>query len=203
MSTEPGRLKRFIKAAAGPLGGQIAILVLAVPIIYLFGFREMRFFLVPSGSMEPTLYRQDYLMTLNKDEYAPGDVVVLRDPQDPKSYVVKRLIATGGESVAVQNGAVYVNGRYISEPYILSPPQYDMDEIAVPQDEVFVLGDNRNNSEDSHAWPKATVPRNWIVGKVRFIYFPYARFGAVKGYPLLRSPQSESQSEQDVSAAAM
>ncbi len=173
---------RYAKMALGQKGGQIAIIILAIPLIYLFGFRNMRFFLVPSSSMEPTLLRGDYIVTLDAETYEPGVVVVLRDPEDENGYIVKRVVAAGGDTVAVSDGALFVNGEYISEPYLLDQPNYAFGPITVPPGSVLLLGDNRNNSEDSHLWQQKTQPVESIIGRVRLIYFPYRRAGEVARY---------------------
>ena len=187
------KLSKLARALLGAKAGQIAIIILAIPLIYLFGFRNMRFFLVPSSSMEPTLLRGDYIVTLDAKAYDPGDVIVLRDPEDTSGYIVKRVVATGGDSVAVDGGALYVNGVYISEPYLMEQPNYAFDPIEVPQGTVFLLGDNRNNSEDSHLWQQKAQPLDHIIGKVRLIYFPYKRAGGVLSY---RFPDDRSAEEQ-------
>jgi signal peptidase I len=133
--------------------------------------------------MEPTLLEGDQIVTLRESAYERGDVVVLRDPEDEKAYIVKRIMAVGGDTILVAGGAVYVNGSYVSEPYILSTPDYEMRTYSVPQGHVFFLGDNRNDSEDSHLWKDKARPVNEIIGKVRFIYFPFNRFGVFQGYP--------------------
>ena len=181
-----------VKAVLGVRGGQVAILLLAIAGIYLFGYRGMRFFLVPSASMEPTLYNMDQIVTLKQKAYRPGDVVVLRDPSDPKAYVVKRVVATGGDVVTVAGGALYLNGAYVSEPYVLELPQYELEPIRIAEGEVFVLGDNRNDSDDGHLWQDPDRPVTDIVGKVRFIYFPYRRAGTFDSYPIVGPPDADS-----------
>jgi len=181
MSTS--RLSRFLRASLGKQGGQVGLLLLACLGLYFFAYRGGRFFLVPSASMEPTLLEGDQIVTLRESVYGRGDVVVLRDPEDEKAYIVKRIMAAGGDTILVAGGAVYVNGSYVSEPYILSTPDYEMRTYSVPEGHVFLLGDNRNNSEDSHLWKDKARPVNEIIGKVRFIYFPFNRFGFFQGYP--------------------
>jgi len=129
--------------------------------------------------MEPTLLRQDYLITLNEDTYRRGDVVVLDDPEEPGAYIVKRVVGIGGDTVAVGGGFLYVDGKPMAEPYVLEPPRYFMRPVRVPPGFVLLLGDNRNNSNDSHIWDNKTQPLSAIVGRVRFIYYPYNRAGSL------------------------
>ena len=167
---------RFVMSLLVALG-------ITVGSLYAFGFRNMRFFLVPSTSMEPTLYPSDYLVTLNAPTYRRGDIVVLRDPKDPDSYLVKRIVGIPGDTIAIAAGALFINGKYASEPYIQEPMQAEMGPVKVGEGEYFVLGDNRNQSEDSATWGRG-VPAADIVGKVRFIYNPLSRMGPVASYPL-------------------
>lgn len=166
----------------GRQGGYIAFILLSVPVIYLFGFRHMSFFMVPSASMEPTLITGDHLITLTAHYYRRGDVVVTEDPEEKGAFIVKRIVAVAGDTVAVEGGALYINGQYVSEPYLKSPPHYMMPPYKLPPDSVFLLGDNRNNSEDAHAWPDKAQPVKNIIGKVRFIYYPYERAGRFAHY---------------------
>lgn len=194
METQHPVFRRFLKAMFGKKGGEVALLLIFLPLLYLFAWRGMRFFLVPSTSMEPTLLKHDYILTLKEPTYVPGDIVVLKDPEEEGAYLVKRLIATGGETVTVSEGAVYIDGEYLSEPYVLSPPEYALEPFRVPEGHVFLLGDNRNNSDDSHSWSKKSLPVDQIVGKVRYVYCPYTRAGRVEGYPIRRFPGSPSKS---------
>jgi len=179
---------KYLQVIFGRKAGELATLLLVALLFYLFVCRGMRFFEVPSGSMEPTLLPMDRLITLDERTYGRGDVVVLRDPQDKQGYIVKRIVAVGGDTVSVSGGALHVNGKYVSEPYINDPPQYYVSPVRVPEGEVFLLGDNRNNSDDSHGSPEQGHPVESIIGRVRFIYYPYSRFGSVKRYrPLMIS----------------
>lgn len=162
----------------------MAILVFFLLGAYLFGYRHMRFFRIPSASMEPALYRVDQIVTLSQGAYERGDVVVLRDPAEQGAYLVKRIVGVGGDRLTVQRGGLFINGEYASEPYVAEPMHYQINEsVLVPEGHVFLLGDNRNNSSDSHDRLESYAVSN-IVGQVVFIYYPYERWGPVSGYPL-------------------
>lgn len=177
----------------------VAYAVLALVIIpfgYLYMVKGIRFFRVPSESMVPTLEIADYLITVPEQPYELGDVVVLHDPKSEGQYVVKRIVAFGDQVVRAEGGGLFLNGRYVSEPYLNEPMQYNMREYTVPQDSVFVLGDNRNESEDSHNWGRGAgsspdrgrpeaVALDQVIGKVVAIYLPFDRIQWVKRYPLL------------------
>jgi signal peptidase I len=129
---------------------------------------------VESVSMQPTLYENDFVL-VNRVAYklgSPqrGDVIVFRYPRNPDSEpYIKRVIGLPGDQVLVSDGVVYINGNPIREPYIKAAPAYS-GKWQVPQDELFVLGDNRNNSSDSHSW--GMVPLNYVIGKAEAIYLP-------------------------------
>lgn len=172
----------------------MVVILVAIPLIYFFLARGMRFFRVPSNSMEPTILVSDYILTLEEDTYRRGDIVVLKDPTLEGGYLVKRIVGLGGDRIAVRGGAVYLNGKYASEPYRLEPIDYIMAEYVVPEDEVFLLGDNSNWSVDSHDWAagleeqhvpeRSGVPKSAIIGKVRYIYLPLKRGQQMHAYPL-------------------
>lgn len=190
---ERARNSGFLALMKSKRVGECSLLAVCLVLLYLFWIREMRFFLVPSASMEPTLLVGDQLVTLSGKEYRRGDIVVLEDPEEAGGQLVKRIAGLGGERVHVQGGALRINGEYVSEPYIAEPMRYEMEgEVTVPEGHFFVLGDNRNNSDDSHT-RGATIPASDVIGKVRFIYYPYARFGPVRGYPAF--PLAESGKE--------
>ncbi len=177
------RGRAVLQKVMGRQGGEVALLILSLIGLYFFAFRGMRFFLVPSGSMEPTLLRGDYILTLKASTYGRGDVVVLNDPEEPKSYIVKRVMGVGGDTIAMFGGAMFVNGSYVSEPYTMAPAMYEFDPFKVPEGHVLLFGDNRNDSEDSHLWKDKAQPVSAIIGKVKFIYYPYDRAGAFRETP--------------------
>ena len=163
----------------------IGFIVVAAILIVLSLTRGISFFLVPSSSMLPTLQKGDYILTLTDDRYLRGDIVVLKDLENGgEGFLVKRITAIGGDKVAIRSGGLFLNGEYASEPYVREPMNADFGPITVPQGEVFVLGDNRNESEDSSVWKEPTVPVESIIGRVRYIYLPWSRMGTVSSYPL-------------------
>jgi signal peptidase I len=172
--------------------GNLVLLCLLLPLFYFFVIGGMQFFKVPSSSMENTLMPGDYLLTLKVSEYSHGDIVVLRDTSGAGGHLVKRIVAMEGDQVAAWGGALLVNGRYLSEPYIREPLLYEINPpITVPEGQVFLLGDNRNESDDSHLSGKG-YPVEDIVGKVRYRYLPAARRGPIASYPArVASPAEE------------
>jgi signal peptidase I len=132
--------------------------------------------------MEPTLHTNQYLL-VNKVSYMVGepkrgDVVVHRFPQDPRRDFIKRVVALPGEEIEVRGGVVYVDGKALTEPYILSRPAYQYPKKRVPPGTYFVLGDNRNNSHDSHVWD--WLPKEYIIGKAWVSYWPMEQWGVVR-----------------------
>lgn len=165
------------------LVGQFSALLFFVLVGYFFGIRETRFFLVPSSSMEPTLINRDQVITMKDREYKRGDIIVIRDPALDEN-LVKRLVGLPGDTIQVTDGALFINGAYASEPYVKEPMEYLlMSPVVVPEGHIFLLGDNRNQSEDSHTDGR-TFSMSDIVGRVVYLYFPYERFGAIRSYPL-------------------
>lgn len=159
-------------------------LVLAVVFFFLLN-ATIQVSVVVRHSMEPGLEEGQRLI-INKAAYffgdpARGDVVVLRPPTNSENYI-KRIIALPGDTVEVSGGAVYINGTRLDEPYIKEPPRYSMQPWLIPEGEYFVLGDNRNISQDSHnGW---TVPREDIIGKAWLSIWPLGSLGTVDNYPL-------------------
>jgi signal peptidase I len=103
-------------------------------------------------------------------------VIVFRYPRDPDQEYIKRVIGLPGDRVRIINGQVYVNDELIEEPYIAAPPRYQS-EWSVPKDALFVLGDNRNNSSDSHNW--GPVPMEYVIGRALFVYWPPESWGTI------------------------
>ena len=110
-----------------------------------------------------------------------GDIIVFKSPNEgpeqPERDFIKRIIGLPGETVEVRDCTIFINGRPLDEPYIVDPPRYDYGPATVPPGEYFVLGDNRNNSSDSHSW--GMVPKENIIGQAWLAYWPFSSFGPV------------------------
>ncbi len=136
---------------------------------------------VDGYSMEPTLHTGEFVV-VNKltnviGDYQRGDVVVFHFPRNPDQEYIKRIVGLPGDQVAVRNGEVQVNGIALDEEYIKAAPSYQ-GEWTVSDDGFFVLGDNRNNSSDSHNWGE--VPLDLVIGKAVFIYWPPTEWGTIE-----------------------
>lgn len=173
----------------GALLRELAHLTLVALVIF-FALRAVVLnFRISGSSMEPNLSDGDYVFVyrLAYWRHPPqrGDIVVFRYPLDPRRILVKRVIGLPGETVAIYNGQVLINGQPLAELYIAASPSYTMAPVKVGPDEVFVLGDNRNYSNDSHAW--GVLKQNLIVGKVVWRFWPPDRFGPLPPatYPAL------------------
>jgi len=169
------KVKYYIKEAVSTI--IIAGLITLVLKTYIFDNR-----IIPTSSMYPTIYAGDMLL-VNKLVYRfnnleRGDIIVFKPDQEvSKDDLIKRVIALPGENVEVKEQQVYINGSPIEEPYLNEDPQYDFGPIEVPEGHIFVLGDNRNMSFDSHRWPDPFLDISSVNGKAFFRYWPLKRAG--------------------------
>ena len=137
-------------------------------------------FRIEGYSMLPTLEEGEYViidkLSYYLDDPDRGDIIVLHFPNDRSRDFIKRVVGVPGDHVEVADGTVTVNGVALDEPYINAEPSYS-GTWDVPEDNFFVLGDNRNNSSDSHNW--SFLPRDDIVGKAWIIYWGPDNWGLV------------------------
>ena len=132
---------------------------------------------VPTGSMENTIMAGDRILALRTsywfDEPEAGDIVVFRYPDDEtgKTLYVKRIIGTPGDTVEMSLGTVYVNGKALQEDYIAEVTQGSYGPYVVPDGCYFMMGDNRNHSQDSRFWRNQYVEKDEILGKVVLRYY--------------------------------
>ena len=165
---------------------QIIAIALALALFIRAFVAEPRY--IPSDSMFPTLEVGDRLVVEKVSYYfrppATGEIVVFDPPQQLQiqgyakdQAFIKRVIGTPGQTVQVQDGKVYINGRSLKEDYIAEPPAYQMEPVQVPEDQLFVMGDNRNNSNDSHVW--GFLPKQNVIGHACYRFWPFSRIGRV------------------------
>ena len=172
-----GQSEKKQKSALLEILESVAIAVLLAVLIRMFLFQP---FIIPSESMYPTLQISDRIM-VNKLSYhlgdpGRGDVIVFKYPLDPSRDFVKRLIAVGGETVEVRDSVLFINDEPVPEEYLPSGLDFnDFGPVEVPPDTYFMMGDNRNSSEDSRSW--GMLPEENIIGKAVVIYWPVHRIG--------------------------
>ena len=153
--------------------------VLAVVVLFTFVIRLIG---VDGHSMVPTLQDGDRLLVLNSmlyDDYKHGDIVVLRKASFLSEPIVKRVIATAGQTVDIDfsTGSVYVDGVLLKEDYIneLTFTEEGTEfPLTIPEGSIFVMGDNRNHSNDSRDYRLGTVDTRFVIGKAVFMAFPGA-----------------------------
>ena len=208
VAEHPARLSRL-----GTAFREIVETLLLALFIYLTVRAVVQNFKVEGSSMDPTLHHAQYLL-VNKAAYmtvdlsqlasrAPalsvlsqvkvtpfgrpkrGDIVVFRYPRDPSRDFIKRVVALPGETVEIKAGQVYVNNLRLEEPYILDNPTYSKEPTVVLSDQYFVLGDNRNNSSDSHVW--GPVPIENVIGKAWLTYWPIKDWGSIPDHAAFAS----------------
>lgn len=151
-------------------------LMTAVVFVFLVTF-VVQGFKVYGSCMEPNLYTGERLLG-NKFIYRfekpnRGDVVVFRFPANPRKIFVKRIIALPDDILEIRAGKVYVNGSTLDEPYLINTPHGDFPPQKVPKACVFVLGDNRDASNDSRSW--GNLPMKNIQAKAWLRYWPLSR----------------------------
>ena len=149
---------------------------------------------IPSGSMIPTLQIQDRILiekvtpkinqNLNK-HLNLNTIVIFKPPKileeagySDGSALIKRVVGLPGDKIEVKNGRLYRNEKEIYEPWIKEPIQYEMEETKVPENSLWVLGDNRNNSLDSHIW--GSLPEKNLIGTALARYWPLKKIGPIR-----------------------
>ena len=161
----------------------------ALTLIFVFVLRVVS---VSGYSMYPTLVNSDYVALLsnviyNGSDIKDGDVVVALAPRFDDKPLVKRVIATAGETVDIdfEKGIVYVDGVALEEPYLgeamVQPisPYMSITYMEVPEGSIFVMGDNRNGSNDSRDTRLGTVDERYVLGKALFVAFPLRDLGRI------------------------
>lgn len=138
---------------------------------------------VPSGSMENTIMIGDRVFTFRLayliSDPKRGDVIVFPYPDDEKVDYIKRIIGLPGETIEGKDGLVYIDGKPLAEAYVRDKIDSDFGPYIVPKDSYFMMGDNRNNSEDSRYWEHKFVSKDKIKGKAIVKYPHLSWFGTI------------------------
>ncbi|HHY10247.1 MAG TPA: signal peptidase I [Firmicutes bacterium] len=155
-----------------------AVIIAALIMIFV-----ARAYTVNGDSMLPTLQHGERLL-VDKISYrftapARGEIVVFKNPSNPKEQFIKRIIALPGDKVAILQGVVYINDQPLQEDYTLAPARIGFVPRTVPAGSYFVLGDNRNNSEDSRFGRVGFVPEELLVGRAIWRYWPLGQLSIV------------------------
>lgn len=161
----------FIEIAV--VGGTVLLATIAT-FVYLFLVQPFR---MSGSSMMPFLVNSEYFMAQKMDRnYQKGDIVVFRNPQDSSQDFIKRIIAVPGDKIKITQGEVYINGQVLNEPYLKEPMKTfpgktlpEGQEIEVPAESFFLMGDNREYSADSREY--GFINRDTIIGKYWFSYY--------------------------------
>ena len=158
----------------------IVSIVIAIVLAFLIRYFIVELYLVDGPSMRPTLQSAERLV-VNKFIYRfrtpeRGEILVFRYPRDPSRDFIKRVIAIPGDTIEIKDGRVYVNSTLLNEPYILSKTRGNYPLATVPEGHIFVMGDNRNNSEDSRFADVGFVPFDLIKGKAMLVFWPIGQF---------------------------
>lgn len=173
-------------------------LVLAV--VLYFGINAVSARVRVDGfSMRPTLQDGEYIL-INKLAYKlgepmRGDIVVFVFPVNPEEDLIKRIIGLPGDTITVQDGVLSINGVVVNEPYINAPPAYS-DTWQVSEGNLFVLGDNRNDSRDSHQW--GLLPIENVIGRAVLIYWPPEEWQIIEHTEQVSIPEFASQASWSV-----
>ncbi len=154
-------------------------------IIFLVIHFTVQNYMVDGTSMQPGLNNNQYVL-VNKLAYLfhtpeRGDVIVFHWPVDTTKDLIKRVIGLPGDVIVVDRTTVMVNGVVLKEPYISVPANPKGDRLVVPPNDYFVMGDNRQVSDDSRDW--GFVPKSYIIGKAVLVYWPINSWHLINTYP--------------------
>ena len=151
-------------------------IVAAVVMALLIRTFIVELYIVDGPSMRPTLEHEQRLV-VNKFIYRvrnpeKGEILIFKYPRDTSRDFIKRVIATGGDTIEIKEGRVYVNDQMLKEDYILEKTRTEYPKVTVPEGTIFVMGDNRNNSDDSRFADVGFVPLDLIKGKAVIVFWP-------------------------------
>ncbi len=182
LDTGTGKQESAFRIALRWLSEAVETFVPAILIAVLINLFLAQATRVYGQSMEPSLHTDQRLvvekLSYNFHEPHRGDIVILRVPQAGSGLLIKRVIGLPGEKMEIKGGKVYINEQPLEEPYLSSQSQRDMRAIVVPPEHVFVLGDNRNFSNDSRSFGPVALDN--ILGRAWFSYWPLDQIGFVE-----------------------
>ncbi|MGI6591258.1 MAG: signal peptidase I [Eggerthellaceae bacterium] len=173
------------------LGASLLLMIVIVAVAY-FALRTfvVGTYEIPSASMEDTIQIGDRIfsekITYYTSDPQQGDIITFTDPQDSSRTLIKRVIAVGGQTVDLKNGAVYVDGKKLDEPYTEGKPSYPLETapgveitypFTVPDGYLWVMGDNRTNSADSRYF--GAIDKDSVTGHAAFRFWPLDRVGTL------------------------
>lgn len=169
----------------------VETIVIAFILAFLIRTFVVQAFYIPSGSMKPNLQIGDrilaYKFLYGLKNVKRGDIIVFKFPLNPRKDFIKRVIGLPGDIIKVENKEIYVNGKQLSEPYIVHGdkwnsgfPRDEYPPTPVPAGSLFMLGDNRDSSDDSRYW--GFVPAKNIVGEAFLVYWPLWRIRIMRGF---------------------
>lgn len=164
----------------------VVIFVVVVALVWLMDTFLIVNARIPSESMENTIMTGDRIIG-SRLSYKTGipqryDIIIFRYPDDESILYIKRIIGLPGETVTIIDGKVYINDspEPLDDSFTPEAPVGYFGPYTVPGDSYFVLGDNRNDSFDSRYWENTFVKESQILGKAKFCYFPFNRFGKIE-----------------------
>jgi signal peptidase I len=178
-----------------PFVREIIITVAIALVLFLVARLSIQTYEVFQTSMEPNFF-EGQRVVVNKATYwfggpQRGDVVILKSPNSDEEFI-KRIIGLPDDTVEIISGQLYINGTAIDEPYVINSFTYSMQKLTIPEESYFVLGDNRDISNDSHnGW---LLPEADVIGKAWLITWPPSDWGTVPAYRLSEQlPEAEAQ----------
>ena len=155
----------------------VIAITIAVVLAFFIRYFIVELYKVSGPSMQPTLMGDERLV-VNKFIYrfkepAKGEVLIFQSPADPQKDYIKRVIATPGDTIEIKDGKVFVNNQWQKEEYLSRETRGSYELATVPAGHLFVMGDNRNNSDDSRSKSVGFVPYKLIKGKAMVVFWPF------------------------------
>ena len=168
------------RSTAEEIKDWVVSIVIAVALAMFIRTFIVELYVVDGPSMRPTLESEERLV-VNKFIYRfrppeKGEVLVFQYPRDPSRDFIKRVIAVPGDTIEIKDGKVFLNQQLLNEDYILEKTRSEYPKSTVPEGRIFVMGDNRNNSEDSRFADVGFVPYDLIKGKALLVFWPISQY---------------------------